>query len=71
MTSYVVALSFSGFLEPFPWMGKERMKMVCGDFYRPGLEKNITLFMSSPTGKLGAQEKVKCVLGITKQPMRG
>ena len=24
-----------------------------------------------PTGKLGAQEKAKCVLGNTKQPMRG
>lgn len=24
-----------------------------------------------PTGKLGAQEKAKCVLGNIKQPMRG
>lgn len=28
-------------------------------------------FMCSPTGMLGAQEKAKCVLGNTKQPMRG
>ena len=53
-------------------MGKERMKRMCGDFYGPGLGKNhITLFMCFPTGMMGAQEKAKCVLGNTKQPMRG
>lgn len=44
---------------------------VWGFPYGPGLGKNhITLFMCSPTGILGAQEKAKCVLGNTKQPMR-